>query len=114
MQSWEESSGHRSNSLLPNVSVAGVATARNESGRAYWTLVKASDSGFSSFRMSLHDGRAVSSQPMIVKDDSNLKGHGDEPESDDKRRRCPSGHLDLLDLGAGRPTRKEEVVLLAG
>ena len=39
MQSWEESSGHRSNLLLPNVSAAGVAMAQNENGRAYWTLV---------------------------------------------------------------------------
>jgi uncharacterized protein YkwD len=39
MQSWEGSSGHRSNLLLPNVSAAGVAMAQNENGRAYWTLV---------------------------------------------------------------------------
>ena len=39
MQSWEESSGHRSNLLLPNASAAGVAMAQNENGRAYWTLV---------------------------------------------------------------------------
>ena len=36
---WEESSGHRHNLLLPEVSDAGVAMAKNQDGRAYWTLV---------------------------------------------------------------------------
>lgn len=36
---WKESSGHRSNLLRPNVTAAGVAMAKNKSGRAYWTLV---------------------------------------------------------------------------
>jgi len=35
----EESSGHRHNLLLPDVSAAGVAMAKNKTGRAYWTLV---------------------------------------------------------------------------
>ena len=39
LHGWEESSGHRNNLLLPNVSAAGVAMAENESGRPYWTLV---------------------------------------------------------------------------
>jgi uncharacterized protein YkwD len=39
LRGWEGSSGHRNNLLLPNVSAAGVAMAKNESGRAYWTLV---------------------------------------------------------------------------
>ena len=39
LRGWEASSGHRSNLLLPNVSAAGVAMAKNDSGRAYWTLV---------------------------------------------------------------------------
>ncbi len=38
LRGWEESSGHRSNLLLPSVSAAGVAMAQNKSGRAYWTL----------------------------------------------------------------------------
>jgi uncharacterized protein YkwD len=36
---WKESSGHRSNLLRPNVTAAGVAMAKNKSGRPYWTLV---------------------------------------------------------------------------
>ena len=36
---WKESSGHRTNLLRPNVTAAGVAMAKNKSGRAYWTLV---------------------------------------------------------------------------
>jgi len=36
---WKKSSGHRSNLLRPNVTAAGVAMAKNKSGRAYWTLV---------------------------------------------------------------------------
>jgi uncharacterized protein YkwD len=36
---WKESSGHRNNLLRPNVTAAGVAMAKNKSGRAYWTLV---------------------------------------------------------------------------
>ena len=35
LRGWEASSGHRSNLLLPNVSAAGVAMAKNDSGRAY-------------------------------------------------------------------------------
>jgi uncharacterized protein YkwD len=36
---WEQSSGHRTNLLRPNVTAIGVAMAKNKSGRAYWTLV---------------------------------------------------------------------------
>jgi uncharacterized protein YkwD len=36
---WKGSSGHRTNLLRPNVTAAGVAMAKNKSGRAYWTLV---------------------------------------------------------------------------
>ena len=36
---WKESSGHRSNLLRPNVTAAGVAMAKNKSGRPYWILV---------------------------------------------------------------------------
>jgi uncharacterized protein YkwD len=36
---WKESSGHRTNLLRPNVTAAGVAMAKNKSGRPYWTLV---------------------------------------------------------------------------
>lgn len=36
---WKESSGHRTNLLRPNVSDAGIAMAKNKSGRAYWTIV---------------------------------------------------------------------------
>jgi uncharacterized protein YkwD len=39
MRSWEGSSGHRRNLLLPNVNAAGIALAETENGRAYWTLV---------------------------------------------------------------------------
>ena len=39
MRSWEGSSGHRENLLRPEVTAIGVAMAKNESGRAYWTLV---------------------------------------------------------------------------
>ena len=39
MRSWEESSGHRENLLRPEVTAIGVAMAKNEDGRAYWTLV---------------------------------------------------------------------------
>jgi uncharacterized protein YkwD len=39
MQSWEGSSGHRENLLRPEVTAIGVAMAKNESGRPYWTLV---------------------------------------------------------------------------
>ncbi len=39
LRGWEESSGHRSNLLRPDVSAAGVAMAKSEGGRAYWTLV---------------------------------------------------------------------------
>jgi uncharacterized protein YkwD len=36
---WKKSSGHRSNLLRPSVIAAGVAMAKNKSGRPYWTLV---------------------------------------------------------------------------
>ena len=39
MHYWEGSSGHRENLLRPNVTAIGVAMAKTESGRAYWTLV---------------------------------------------------------------------------
>jgi uncharacterized protein YkwD len=39
MHFWEESPGHRINLLRPNVTAIGVAMAKNESGRPYWTLV---------------------------------------------------------------------------
>jgi len=39
MRSWEGSSGHRENLLRPEVTAIGVAMAKNESGRPYWTLV---------------------------------------------------------------------------
>jgi uncharacterized protein YkwD len=39
LRAWEDSSGHRHNLLLPDVSAAGVAMAKNKDGRPYWTLV---------------------------------------------------------------------------
>ncbi|HSD93233.1 MAG TPA: CAP domain-containing protein [Methyloceanibacter sp.] len=36
---WKQSSGHRTNLLRGNVTAIGVAMAKNESGRPYWTLV---------------------------------------------------------------------------
>ena len=36
---WEESSGHRENLLRPNVTAIGVAMAKDNNGRPYWTLV---------------------------------------------------------------------------
>jgi len=39
MHFWKESAGHRANLLRPNVNAAGIAMAKNKSGRAYWTLV---------------------------------------------------------------------------
>src|SRR6185312_6721055 len=39
MHFWEESSGHRTNLLRPNVTAIGVAMAKDDSGRPYWTLV---------------------------------------------------------------------------
>jgi uncharacterized protein YkwD len=39
MRFWEQSSGHRTNLLRPNVTAIGVAMAKSSSGRAYWTLV---------------------------------------------------------------------------
>ena len=36
---WEESSGHRTNLLRPNVTAIGVAMAKDKAGRPYWTLV---------------------------------------------------------------------------
>ena len=41
MHFWEESFGHRTNLLRPNVTAIGVAMAKDGSGRAYWTLVLA-------------------------------------------------------------------------
>ena len=41
MHFWEESPGHRTNLLRPNVTAIGVAMAKAGSGRAYWTLVLA-------------------------------------------------------------------------
>jgi|SRR5689334_18878443 uncharacterized protein YkwD len=41
MHFWEESSGHRTNLLRPNVTAIGVAMAKDDSGRPYWTLVLA-------------------------------------------------------------------------
>jgi len=43
MHFWEESPGHRENLLRPNVTAIGVAMAKNQSGRAYWTLVLAAE-----------------------------------------------------------------------
>jgi uncharacterized protein YkwD len=43
MRNWEKSAGHRKNLLRPDVRAAGVAMAKNESGRAYWTLVLGSE-----------------------------------------------------------------------
>lgn len=39
MQSWQGSPGHRRNLLLPDVRAVGVAMAKSDSGRAYWTLL---------------------------------------------------------------------------
>jgi uncharacterized protein YkwD len=36
---WKQSPGHRANLLRSNVTAIGVAMAKNQSGRAYWTLV---------------------------------------------------------------------------
>jgi uncharacterized protein YkwD len=36
---WKQSSRHRTNLLRPNVTAIGVAMAKNQNGRAYWTLV---------------------------------------------------------------------------
>ena len=36
---WKQSSGHRTNLLRPNVTAIGVAMAKNDKGRPYWTLV---------------------------------------------------------------------------
>jgi uncharacterized protein YkwD len=36
---WKQSAGHRTNLLRPNVSAIGVAMAKNDKGRPYWTLV---------------------------------------------------------------------------
>ena len=43
MHFWEESSGHRTNLLRPNVTAIGVAMAKDDSGRPYWTLVLAGE-----------------------------------------------------------------------
>ena len=39
MKSWAGSSGHRENLLRSEVTAIGVAMAKNNSGRPYWTLV---------------------------------------------------------------------------
>lgn len=39
MYYWKRSSGHRRNLLRPNVTAAGVAMAKTQDKRAYWTLV---------------------------------------------------------------------------
>jgi len=39
MYYWKKSSGHRRNLLRPNVTAAGVAMAKTQDERAYWTLV---------------------------------------------------------------------------
>jgi uncharacterized protein YkwD len=36
---WKDSPGHRTNLLRPNVTACGVAMAKTQSGRPYWTLV---------------------------------------------------------------------------
>jgi uncharacterized protein YkwD len=41
LQFWEQSPGHRTNLLRPNVTAIGVAMAKTESGHPYWTLVLA-------------------------------------------------------------------------
>ena len=43
MHFWEESSGHRTNLLRPNVTAIGVAMAKTKSGHPYWTLVLAGE-----------------------------------------------------------------------
>jgi uncharacterized protein YkwD len=43
MHFWEESSGHRTNLLRPNVAAIGVAMAKDGSGRLYWTRVLAAE-----------------------------------------------------------------------
>lgn len=43
LRTWKGSSSHRTNMLRPNVSAIGVAMAKNENGRAYWTLVLAGE-----------------------------------------------------------------------
>ena len=43
MHFWEESSGHRTNLLRPNVAAIGVAMAKDGSGRLYWTCVLAAE-----------------------------------------------------------------------
>ena len=36
---WEDSPGHRTNLLRPNVTAIGIAMAKDGNGRPYWTLV---------------------------------------------------------------------------
>ena len=43
MHFWEESSGHCTNLLRPNVTAIGVAMAKTKSGHPYWTLVLAGE-----------------------------------------------------------------------
>ncbi len=43
MRAWEGSAAHRENLLRPGVVAIGVAMAKNGSGRAYWTLVLATE-----------------------------------------------------------------------
>jgi len=39
IQQWVNSSGHRKNMLIPNLSRYGLASATSASGRTYWTLL---------------------------------------------------------------------------
>jgi len=39
IQQWVNSSGHRKNMLIPNLSRYGLASATSPSGRTYWTLL---------------------------------------------------------------------------
>ena len=39
IQQWANSSGHRKNMLIPNLSRYGLASATSPSGRTYWTLL---------------------------------------------------------------------------
>ena len=39
IQQWVNSSGHRKNMLIPNLSRYGLASAVSPSGRTYWTLL---------------------------------------------------------------------------
>ena len=39
IQQWVNSSGHRKNMLIPNLSRYGLASATSPAGRTYWTLL---------------------------------------------------------------------------